>query len=74
MGADSTVALLSKRPLNTVLAEATRCEDYYCDTYLRMEHFEFAASVLEMLASFGWVWSWCVTRLFFSAAVCQLLA
>jgi hypothetical protein len=38
------------------------CEDFYCDKYLNLHHFELAAAIIETFAAFGWCWSWWVTH------------
>jgi len=40
---------------------ALTCGDYSCDLYMEVHNRETAASILEMIASFGWLWSWYVS-------------
>jgi len=37
------------------------CQSPHCDLYLEMHIYETIAATLEMIASFGWFWSWYVT-------------
>ena len=42
----------------TLYAPASYCDDYACDEYMEIHKLELTASVAELTACFGWLFSW----------------